>query len=149
MIRQATTQDLNQIVALIHPFIDDFAVDDEGREKFNLQMILQLIEHPDIHYFVYLQANEIVGVMAYREPAHIVHFFVKEIQQGQGIGRALWNHMQAVMDTVDTQIITVNSSCFAEKIYRKMGFESVSDVIEAHGLRFIQMQKNQMHEHKV
>ncbi|NHB56574.1 GNAT family N-acetyltransferase [Acinetobacter sp. 194] len=142
MIRQATAQDLNQILALIHPFIDDFAVDDEGREKFSLQMIQQLIEQPDIHYFVYLQASEIVGVMAYREPAHIVHFFVKEEQQGQGIGRALWSHVQVVINRVDTQIITVNSSCFAEKIYKKMGFESVSEVIEAHGLRFIKMQKH-------
>lgn len=142
MIRLANTKDINQIVALIRPFIDDFAIDDEGRKKFSSQMIQEFIEHSEVHYFVYEQSSEILGVMAYREPAHIVHFFVNEHQQGQGIGRQLWAHVEGMMRLMRIKLISVNSSCFAEKIYKKMGFAAVSDVIEAHGLRFIQMQKH-------
>lgn len=142
MIRQAKIEDKKQIAALIRPFINDFAIDSEGRKKFSSQMIQQFIEHSDIHYFVYEKSNQILGVMAYREPAHIVHFFVNEHQQGQGIGRQLWAHVETMMRSMQIKLISVNSSCFAEKIYKKMGFEAVSDVIEAHGLRFIQMQKH-------
>ena len=142
MIRQAKIEDKKQIAALIRPFINDFAIDNEGRKKFSSQMIQQFIEHSDIHYFVYEKSNQILGVMAYREPAHIVHFFVNEHQQGQGIGRQLWVHVETMMRSMQIKLISVNSSCFAEKIYKKMGFEAVSDVTEVHGLRFIQMQKH-------
>ena len=141
MIRKVVTEYLIHIVDLIDPYVDDFAVDNTGREEFSTQMLKSLIENPDIHYFAYKQSNQIVGVIAYREPAHIVHFFVSKNHQGKGIGRCLWQHVESMMKSSGIKLITVNSSCYAEKIYKKMGFESVSEVIEAYGLRFIKMHK--------
>ena len=45
-------------------------------------------------------------------------------------------------------MISVNSSCYAQPIYQKFGFKAVSEVIEAHGLRFLMMQKNTTAENK-
>ena len=45
-------------------------------------------------------------------------------------------------------MISVNSSCYAQPIYQKFGFKAVSEVIEAHGLRFVMMQKNTTAENK-
>ena len=50
MIRKVVTEYLIHIVDLIDPYVDDFAVDNTGREKFSTQMLKSLIENPDIHY---------------------------------------------------------------------------------------------------
>lgn len=144
MIRTANSTDLIKIIDLIDPYIDEFSVNSDGRRKFSSSIIQSMLENPMIHYFVYQQTNEIVGIIAYKEPSHIVHFFVDKQYQGKGIGRQLWNHVEAIMTLNTFPSITVNSSCYAEKIYNKFGFESVSDVIEEDGLRFIRMQKNRL-----
>ncbi len=45
-------------------------------------------------------------------------------------------------------MISVNSSCYAQPIYQKIGFKTVSELIEAHGLRFMMMQKNRIAQNK-
>lgn len=142
MIRKVRKEDLAQIVALIAPYINDFAINHEGREKFSEIAILNLIGQPNVHYFVYQESNQILAVIAYRTPAHLIHFFVDQSRQGQGVGRKLWLHIEALIESSGQNLVTVNSSCFAEKIYKNLGFVSVSATLEAHGLRFIQMQKH-------
>lgn len=142
MIRKAYAEDLAQIVALIEPYINDFVINHDGREKFSKIAILNLIVQPNVHYFVYQESNQILAVIAYRIPTHLVHFFVDQHRQGQGIGRKLWSHIEALIQSSGQNLVTVNSSCFAENIYKNLGFESVSETLEVHGLRFIQMQKH-------
>ena len=151
IIRQAQLGDLEKIVQLIAPFMNDFIVEDdkqpmnEGQRHFSRSVIQAYLEDAGIHYFVaekqIQQQHCIVGIMAYRAPRHILHFFVDATWQGQGVGTQLWQFVQTHMGLEKGQCVTVNSSCFAEKIYKKMGFSTVSDVQEAQGLRFIQMQK--------
>ncbi|WP_434278376.1 hypothetical protein [Acinetobacter sp. CE-15] len=52
-IRRATTKDLIAITQLIAPFIDEFAINDSGRQLFCVSMIEKMLENPEIHYFVY------------------------------------------------------------------------------------------------
>ena len=40
--------------------------------------------------------------------------------------------------------VTVNSSCYAQAIYEKFGFTTISSVIENGGLRYIPMQKSDL-----
>ena len=147
MIRPATHADLEQIERLIQPYIADFAISCEGEEKFSSALILRLLNTPQVHYYVYEQNETVLGIIAYKEPAHIVHFFVDTAVQKQGIGRELWNYVLAELQENIT-LISVNSSCYAQPIYQKFGFKAVSEVIEAHGLRFVMMQKNRVAQNK-
>lgn len=147
MIRPATHADLEQIERLIQPYIADFAISREGEEKFSSAIILRLLNTQQVHYYVYEQNETILGIIAYKEPAHLVHFFVDTTVQKQGIGRKLWNYVVAELQENIT-VISVNSSCYAQPIYQKFGFKAVSEVIEAHGLRFVMMKKNTTAENK-
>lgn len=44
MIRSAKPSDIDEIVALIQPYIIDIAISTEGEEKFNRTMIEKLLE---------------------------------------------------------------------------------------------------------
>lgn len=64
--------------------------------------------------------NSLVGVIATRiNGNHIALFFVKGKYHRQGIGRRL---LDRVVENCTSNIITVNSSPCAVKIYRHLGF---------------------------
>jgi len=141
-IRKIKTSDLDQVVQLIQPYVKDFVTNREGEEKFSRNAIQKISETTDIKYFVKEQHQKIIGVIAYRQPAHLIHFFVDQLHQKQGVGRELWGFInQQVESNSNIDKWTVNSSCYAQPIYEKLGFTTQSDVIENHGIRFIQMEK--------
>ena len=139
MIRIAELPDSVDIQQLIQPYISDFAIHAEGEQKFSQFALEQLLQQTEVHYFVYERASKIMGVIAYREPAHLVHFFVDQADQGQGIGRLLWNYLLQSLEDGNPQQVSVNSSCNAVAVYEKFGFQCISDVCEFGGLRFIKM----------
>lgn len=141
MIRQATVSDAKNIATLIQPYINDFVVDEIGLDKFDVAFIQQLICSPEIHYWVLEQVGQMIGVIAYRQPAHILHFFVDTQYQRQGFGQQLWNHLVTQISQDHIDVMTVNSSCYAQPIYAHLGFECVGAVEEMQGIRFIRMQK--------
>ena len=148
-IRTATSSDIDQITALIAPFIDEFAVDQNGRQLFTAHMIQRFIENSEIDYFVYENNHKIIGVIAYKQPAHLIHFFVDQSFHGQGIGRAMWEFVlnQLIQkhaskhSSLENQslVCTVNSSCYAQVVYEKFGFKAISNVIINRGLRYVSM----------
>ena len=138
-IRTATLSDIDQITALIAPFIDEFAVDQNGRQLFTAHMIQRFIENSEIDYFVYENNHKIIGVIAYKQPAHLIHFFVNQSFQGQGIGRAMWEFVLNQLIQNQSLECTVNSSCNAQVVYEKFGFKAISDVIINRGLRYVPM----------
>lgn len=140
-IRQATPQDVQAIQTLMQPYMQDFVVDESGLAHFTEQVVLDFIHHSEVHSFVAEQDQSILGVIAYREPAHLLHFFVDQHHQSQGIGKQLWQWVEQHALQQEIQEFTVNSSCAAQDVYRHFGFETVQDVKEAHGLRFIAMKK--------
>ena len=88
-IRQATPQDVQAIQTLMQPYMQDFVVDESGLAHFTEQVVLDFIHHSEVHSFVAEQDQSILGVIAYREPAHLLHFFVDQHHQSQGIGKQL------------------------------------------------------------
>ncbi|MCG2609185.1 GNAT family N-acetyltransferase [Acinetobacter sp. SM34] len=139
MIRIAELSDSVDIQQLIQPYISDFAIHAEGEQKFSQSALERLLQQTKVHYFVYERASKIISVIAYREPTHLVHFFVDQAYQGQGIGRLLWNYLLQSLEDGNPQQVSVNSSCNAVAVYKKFGFECISDVCEFGGLRFIKM----------
>ena len=138
-IRIATCEDVNQITALIIPFIDEFAVDNNGRQLFSAEIIQRLVENSEVNYFVYENNHKIIGVIAYKKPAHLVHFFISKAYQGQGIGRTMWNFILDKVQQTEALVFTVNSSCNAQMVYEKFGFIVQGQTIENHGLRYVPM----------
>lgn len=141
MIRLAQSDDLEQIVQLIQPYIKDFAISAEGEEKFSQTMVEKLMATSTVEYFVFEKNRQLIGVIAYRQPAHVLHFFVDRHVQRQGIGRQLWLFLEDKIAKSHSSI-TVNSSCYAQVIYEKFGFTASSAVLEHSGLRYVPMQKN-------
>ena len=139
MIRVAKLEDGAEIQQLIQPYITDFSINLEGEQKFSRAALDDLLQQAAVHYFVYERADQVIAVIAYREPVHILHFFVDQAYQGQGIGRMLWNHLLQQFEFGNRLQFSVNSSCYAVPIYQKFGFQCISDICEYSGLRFIKM----------
>ncbi len=82
--------------------------------------------------------NELAGVIAAQnELSHICLFFVDEPFQRQGIGRKLW---EQVLSSSRAVRITVNSSPYAVEIYRRLGFQNLSEERLTDGMRYTPME---------
>lgn len=81
--------------------------------------------------------EEIVGVLATRNSgSHIALFFVEDQYHNMGIGRQL---MEEALKNCQTSEMTVNSSPYAVKIYRALGFVEVDTEQISDGIRYIPM----------
>ena len=140
-IRKANLQDTRAIVDVIAPFVDAVISSEEGRQRFQPEMIQTIFERPDIHYFVAEINEEIVGNLAYIAPSHVMHYFLKAEYHGQGYGRQMWDFLEQEILKNDPDIITINSSHYALDIYKKYGFEVVGALTEKWGIQFIPMRK--------
>jgi len=81
--------------------------------------------------------NSLVGVIATRNNGnHIALFFVKGKYHRQGIGRRLFDR---VVENCTSNTITVNSSPYAVKIYRHLGFAETQAEQLTDGMRYTPM----------
>ncbi|PHV70705.1 GNAT family N-acetyltransferase [Sporanaerobium hydrogeniformans] len=81
--------------------------------------------------------NSLVGVIATRNNGnHIALFFVKGNYHRQGIGRRLFDR---VIENCTNNTITVNSSPYAIKIYRHLGFVETQTEQLTDGIRYTPM----------
>jgi predicted GNAT family N-acyltransferase len=81
--------------------------------------------------------GRLIGIIATRNAgSHIALFFVDEQHHRQGIGRSLWNK---VLAETEADVITVNSSLFAQEIYRSLGFIETDDVQTEDGIKYVPM----------
>lgn len=140
-IRSACPADAAVIYQLIQPYMDDFAINQQGREKFRPERIVQLLHKPDVVYWLY-EDQQVLGVIGYQCSGHLIHFFVAPDHLGQGIGRQLWAVFQDWVSQQKLSIITVNSSCYAKAMYEHLGFVAQEPVTEMGGIRSVFMQKN-------
>ncbi len=82
--------------------------------------------------------DTLVGIIATRsEGQHLALFFVKSQYHGQGIGRALWDH---VLSESAAQTITIHSSHYAVPIYEKLGFVRTGATQVENGIAYIPME---------
>ena len=81
--------------------------------------------------------SRLLGVIATRnEGSHIALFFVEKKHQGRGIGKKLF---QRIVLLCENAAITVNSSPYAVKIYRKLGFQDTETEQLSGGIRYVPM----------
>lgn len=80
--------------------------------------------------------GELAGVLAVREPRHISFFFVKEAWQRRGIGRRLF---ETIRQDYERQEFIVNSSPYAVKVYRCLGFTPTATEQMTNGIRYTPM----------
>jgi len=91
-------------------------------------------------YFVAEYEGVVVGVIGVKDHHHLNHLFVSEQFHGRGIARLLWNRLkEACLADGSQDDFTVNSSEYAEVIYKKLGFVAQSGVQEKNGVVFIPM----------
>ncbi|MBC3882876.1 GNAT family N-acetyltransferase [Undibacterium sp. LX40W] len=146
-IRLATPEDANTISALVRSLSPYFTVEPDGKgaehffESISSEAIEGYIHSPNFAYFIASDEARLVGVAALRDTSHIYHLFVASEFHGKGYGRVLWQHLcQHAKQLGSVTRLTVNSSTYAEKMYRHFGFEPTAEKQVMHGLAFIPMQ---------
>lgn len=79
--------------------------------------------------------RQILGVLAMRG-LHISLFFVHPAHHRHGLGRSLFD---AARQKIPNSVLTVNSSPYAVKIYRCLGFHATDCEQVTNGIRYIPM----------
>lgn len=110
---------------------------EEGIKEFKRSIDdLSWIEERDF-YGAY-EDNKILGVIATKDFSHIALFFVDGKYHKQGIGRKLYNKVEALNDKA---FFTVNSSPYAHEVYKHLGFIDTDVEQCVSGLKFYPMKK--------
>jgi len=69
--------------------------------------------------------SKLVGVVAVRDNKHLYSLFVAEEYQRQGIAKKLWRvAMEECLSNEGIEEFTVNSSDYAQEIYKRLGFKA-------------------------
>ncbi|WP_170860405.1 GNAT family N-acetyltransferase [Duganella sp. CF458] len=145
-IRPGVAGDASAISALIlslQPYLT-IEADGSGAEEFLVSLSSDIIRRnlkdEAYRYQLAFDGGVLAGVAAVRDNTHLFSLYVGSPWHGQGVGRRLW---EVVRDDAlargNPGSFTVNSSTFAEGMYRHLGFAATGPVAEMHGIRFIPM----------
>jgi GNAT superfamily N-acetyltransferase len=145
-IRPAEAEDASAISALIlslQPYLT-IEPDGSGAEEFLVSLSPDIIRRNlrDEKYCYQLayDGNVLAGVVAVRDNTHLFSLYVGSAWHGRGIGKRLWEVARdGALARGNPGSFTVNSSTFAEGLYRHLGFTATGPVAEMHGIRFIPM----------
>ncbi|QHI73614.1 GNAT family N-acetyltransferase [Aminipila terrae] len=139
IIKKISTENRKKALALVLSVFMQYEAPEYSQQ--GIKTFIDFISNKDsidgLKMYGAFREKDIVGVIATRNDGnHIALFFVHEIYHGQGIGRKLF---ETVISESTGEKITVNSSPYAVKIYKKLGFLPDSDEQIADGLRYIPM----------
>lgn len=82
--------------------------------------------------------DQLIGILAVREEgAHIALFFVERSYQQQGVGRTL---LSELLKGSTAPVITVHSSFYAVKAYKRLGFRKVGEARTEGGISYLPME---------
>ncbi len=145
-IREANHKDSKEISILITALTKKY-VTSEYPENTASNLLNSMseseIEKKFLHGYIYFVAvinNQIVGVIGIKQKCHIIHLFVSENHQKQGIARQLLNiTIEAFSKMNDINRFTVNSSTYAKNIYKRLGFITQSEPEARNGVTSIAM----------
>ncbi|HBE86222.1 MAG TPA: GNAT family N-acetyltransferase [Lachnoclostridium sp.] len=117
---------------------------DEGIQEFknfiDLNSIEQKIDKNEMLFWGCFCGENIVGVVATRQPCHISLLFVDKEHHRQGIGRELLSTITSFYKEAGVnREMTVNSSPYAVEIYHKLGFMDTDTEQLVNGIRFTPM----------
>lgn len=145
-IREAKQEDSESISKLICQLSAKYIAHEltsEGRETLMNSMVPAAIKkciQSGFRYHVAEVENQIVGVVGVKDNSHLYHLFVAENYQRQGIALRLWKiACQACLDEGNPGEFTVNSSKYAEDIYKCLGFVVQSGLQDKNGVIYIPM----------
>lgn len=84
---------------------------------------IQKLMQDGYRYHVAVVEDSVVGVIAMRDNRHLYSLFVAEEYQRQGIARKLWQvAKEACLGNGNDGEFTVNSSEYAQEVYKRLGF---------------------------
>ena len=144
LVRKANVADAEAIHALIEKLAPLFLqqIDFKQLSSFKLEKYKEYLQCSQYHFYVASEFQQIVGVIALRDPAHLYHLYVAETHHRKGIAKKLWNHVLQYQKSThpDHKVMTVNASLNAVETYCKLGFERLADGHEKmNGLQFVPM----------
>jgi GNAT superfamily N-acetyltransferase len=145
-IRPAVAGDAAAISALIlslQPYLT-IEADGAGAEEFLVSLAPEIIRRnllaENYNYQLAFDGAALAGVVAVRDNTHLFSLYVGSPWHGRGVGKRLWEVARdAALARGNPGSFTVNSSSFAEGVYRHLGFTATGPVAEMHGIRFIPM----------
>lgn len=139
--------DIPEFAAFIKTVYDEFVARDyceEGNATF-----YKYIEEKEIEcrlaqgglFFIYKGDTRIRGGIEIRNLNHISLFFVDKHFQGRGIGKNLFAYAleHIVRHDKNATYVEVNSSPYAKDIYKKLGFEQKSELLEKNGIKYYEL----------
>lgn len=146
-LTNVTEDDINDCINLIRTTFDVFVgheYSNEGRETFysfiDASNMSQRLNKG--HTMICAKVEGVVvGFQEIRDRNHIALFFVDPRYHGNGIGRKLFEHSKSdiIRNYPDVTEITVHSSLYAEKIYKRLGFTRTAEPQERDGIRYVPM----------
>ncbi|MGE8504765.1 MAG: GNAT family N-acetyltransferase [Pseudomonas sp.] len=80
---------------------------------------------------VFVQENQVLGVIELKEGRHVAMLFVDPQQQSRGIGRQL---VAAALAHARSEVVTVSASLTSVAAYERYGFSRAGEVSESAGL---------------
>lgn len=149
-IRKINSDEVKEALALALEVFMQFEAPDyspEGVDSFKRD----IIENEEFKnrckqgiYPIYaaFDGDKIIGVMGMRSnKTHINLVFVKKEYHRQGVATALFNFLleDVRKDNPGLKEITLNSSPYGKAFYLHIGFSSLSEEQEVHGIRFTPM----------
>jgi hypothetical protein len=134
-----------KVCALVEKVFNEFVAPDYDSEgvneffKFANPLAMAGRRGPEQVVILAEKGGDIVGVIEMRNSNHIALLFVSCL--GEGVARELVK--RAVKECrkrhPDLKTITVNSSLFAEPVYRRMGFMTTGSAQKKNGIIFVPM----------
>lgn len=119
-IRKVENDELKEALELVWEVFKEFEAPEycrEGIEEFR-NFLNNKTEIEKLVMYGAFQNKMVIGVLAMRSD-HISLFFVNKEYHRKGVGKTLFNYMK---EHSDKNRFTVNSSPYAVKIYKKLGF---------------------------
>ncbi|MGN1330256.1 MAG: GNAT family N-acetyltransferase [Clostridia bacterium] len=142
--REMNLNELEETMELVKKVFDEFEApeySDEGIKNFykfaNVENIKKLLNE-NLKIVIVKDYSKIIGMLAIRDNSHIGMLFVDKSYHRKGIAKYLIRYAKGLYRMNNTDI-TVNSSPYAVEIYKRMGFEILSNEKETDGIRFIPM----------
>lgn len=142
-IRKVLNEEMKDALKLVwRVFLEYEAPDysDEGIKEFKKSIDDVNWVNAREFYGAFIE-EKLVGVIATKDATHIALFFVDGKFQGQGIGKKLYNK---IIELNNQGFFTVNSSPYAHKIYKHLGFMDTDIEQCINGLRFYPMKNSKV-----
>lgn len=133
VFRVLTKDDVDQASALIKEVSDIYTREDfsdKGYKKFESKVLFDGMLNNINEGYLYWGAfenDQMLGMIAFKRPAHLFNLFVHKDHQGKGVASQLWKYS---LSQFHPNQITVFSSTYAVGLYERLGFIASGEKID-------------------